>query len=104
MRGDLIEQLARLMESLPPNPVAPENRRYAQLLPTQQIPPGIMYRMPPNPEVTGDTRPRIMMNVHDVKNLRALFRAPWLGLDVDQEIADMAEQLFAQQEAREGAR
>ena len=94
------DELYRLLRSLPPHPVAPENRGFARLLPSPYVRRGQMFRLAPSPEITGDPRhrPSIVMNTDDVDMLRARFGGA-LG-NIDQEIADIAEQLFAQQEAQ----
>lgn len=98
--SNILHDLERIWRSLPPHPVAPEHRRYARLRPSAYVPKGQMYRVLPDAAFFGEDerRPLIVMNDKDVDVLRAVVTMPLI--DVDQEIADVAEQLFAEQEAR----
>lgn len=101
----------QLVERLPPHPVAPENRGFARLLPSPWVDRGRMYRMlgvnlealdrsDPVWRTLHLDRPLIVMHLDDVIALRAAWGALGRFVNVDQEIADIAEQLFALQEAQ----
>jgi hypothetical protein len=102
--GLTLADIQRIYASLPPHPVAPENRGLAQLLSSPWVSRGQMYRLAAQPEITGCYRPTIVMNYDDVLALIDLLRAGPFGqfVNAHQEIADMAEQLFAEREVRDG--
>jgi hypothetical protein len=99
------DDLVRIFNALPKNPVSPENRGSTRLLASAMIHPGQVYRMS-LPEMFDDQKPRIVLHPTDIKSLRAeLMSTPWgkyKSLNfVDQEIADLCEECFATREARE---
>jgi hypothetical protein len=96
----MLDALLEIYRSIPPHPVAPELRGVARLCPSAYVKRGLMYRLVPRLLLSEDEgRPLIVMNTDDVDELRQLLVTPFWR-DVDQEIADMAEQLFALQEAQ----
>jgi hypothetical protein len=96
------DRLKRLLASIPAHPVAPENRRLAYLKPSTYVPIGQMYRLAAAPTITANHRPCILMHPDDLALLRRVWAHSPVGamIDVDQEIADLAEQCFALQEAK----
>ena len=96
------DDLERLLKSLPPNPVAPENRGLSRLRPSPFVPRGQMLRLTPQPNITGHNRATILMHPVDLVQIVRLFSSgPFARFaNIEQEIADIAEQLFAEQEAK----
>jgi len=99
--SDILADLQRIMGSLSPNPVAPENRGVARLQTSQWVSTGQMYRLIPDEKFWPEEahRPRILMNEKDVAEVRKLFTGPF-GPPSDQVLADICEQLFAEQGAK----
>lgn len=98
----LLDEFLRIMRALPPHPVSPENRGFAKLQASAFVARGLIYRLDAQPHLTGDHRPRILINADDLTELRTQFRPPFRFVDIDQDIADIAEQVFALQEVRAG--
>jgi hypothetical protein len=99
----ILDDLDRVLRSLPPNPVAPENRGLARLRASAYVPRGQVYRLASQPDITGDNRPTILMNQLDIELIARVFcdASPFGFSTVNgQVIADIAEQLFAEQEAK----
>jgi hypothetical protein len=102
----VLDDFLKALKAIPRDPIAPANRRVARLFPTAYVVEGSVFRLAPQPDIVGHNHPLIVMNRDDVAVLRAQFREGPRGeglavaLDVDQEIADCCEQLFADREAR----
>lgn len=78
--------------------VAPENRGVASLLPSRYVMRGEILRFIVN------GKPRIVINIDDVFELRYIIveKSPNISIKAaDQTIADIAEQLFAEWEAKQ---
>lgn len=89
--------------ALRPDPIAPENRRVARLFPSVFVQRGSVFRLAPQPDIVGHSFPLIVMNRDDVDILRSELAKTSFGLhqmNIDQEIADCCEQLFAEREAK----
>ena len=99
--GGILADLKRIWAEMPAHPVSPENRDAARLHVTPYIRRGQLFRVTPDPAffTDPDTRPRILIHPEDANVLRAQFTSPF-GPISDQGLADLAEQLFAEQEAR----
>jgi hypothetical protein len=105
MSSGMYDELIRIFNALPKNPVSPENRGSTRLLASAMIHPGQVYRMS-LPDMFDDHKPRIVLHPTDIKSLRAELMSGPLGQYksmnfVDQEIADLCEECFATREARE---
>jgi hypothetical protein len=127
----MYDELAKLLASLPPDPIAPENRRFARLQLSAWIPSGTVFRIAPGDQHEEQSfkslffrdigidglelaarlksmgsdaqRPTIVLHPDDVKELVAHFgeRSGWsAALNVEQEIADVFEEIFARREVR----
>lgn len=94
------DDLKRLLESMPKDPVRPSLRRTHRLWATDIVPRGQVYRLA-NAEIVGmfdDQKPLIVMHAADVELCRLVFASAPMVLDVDQEIADCCAELFKQRE------
>jgi hypothetical protein len=101
----MYDDLVRIFNALPKNPVSPENRGSTRLLASAMIHRGQVYRMS-LPDMFDDEKPRIVLHPDDIKSLRIeLMSTPWGQYrsveSVHQEIADLCEECFATREARE---
>jgi hypothetical protein len=98
----MFSDLIRIFNSLPKNPVSPENRSSTLLLASAMIARGQVYRMS-LPEMFYDEKPRIVMHPDDVKMFQTeLMNMPfgqYRSIEaVHQEIADLCEECFATRE------
>lgn len=102
MRGDeLLAALLGNLEQLPPHPIAPENRGVARLRPSPWVPRGQVYRV-----LVEEEKPWILMHPEDIAEILALYESDppilfaWSRAQIEQDIADCCEQIFAEIEAR----
>src|ERR1041384_1372544 len=98
-----LDELMRVWRLLPSIAVRPENRRVTTLRVTQWVPRGMVYRYvltDPTTVQESGYMPRIILHPDDANDLRLQICAtPWgrqqTRAVVDQEIADICEELFA---------
>lgn len=98
LAGDIMAALRQAMGKLPADPIRPECRGVSKLVPSGYVPRGVFYRVAPQPELEqllGHLQPLVVMNSEDVASLRQVFaEMTFPPADLDQEIADCAEQVF----------
>lgn len=98
-------EMVRLLETLPPHPIAPEHRNYTRLRQSAYVARGQVLRFV-LPDACSDdpgrpARPTILMHPKDVVWVAAELKLSPM-VNVEQWIADACEQIFAEREARTG--